>query len=221
MENPVERATTRTSRAGRYNELRIAPCTRDATRKRWVQADCGLDREGVKIRNPKSKIRNGQGFTLIELTIVIVILGVMLSLIIPRLGELGDANLKQSARHLSGMIRFLKDESQARKAVFRLRFDVHEGRYWTEVMTQTTDQSVEFKRFSSEIGSEGSLSGQTTFREVRVSSHPDDPYIQFNPDGWVEQAFLYLRDGSGRDFTLLVKPLTGDTELRDGYVEGK
>ncbi len=92
----------------------------------------------------------------------------MLTLIIPRLGELGEANLKRSARHLTGMIRFLKDESQARKAVFRLRFDVHEGRYWAEVMTQTNDQTVEFKRFSSEMASEGSLSGQTTFRDVRV-----------------------------------------------------
>jgi len=166
------------------------------------------------LRGPQSK-----GFTLIELTIVIVILGVMLTLIIPRLGELGAANLKQSARHLTGMIRFLKDESQARKAVFRLRFDVHEGRYWTEVLTTVSEQAVEFKRYSSEMGSEGSLSGQTTFRDVRVSSHPDDPFIQFTPDGWVEPAFIHLRDGSGRDFTLLVKPLTGDTELREGHVE--
>jgi type II secretion system protein H len=160
-----------------------------------------------------------KGFTLIELTVVIVILGIMLALIIPRLGELGEANLKQSARHLSGMIRFLKDESQARKAVFRLRFDVREGRYWTEVTTLISEQAVEFKRYSSEMGSEGSLSGQTTFRDVKVSSHPDDPYILFTPDGWVEQAYIYLRDGSNRDFTLIVRPLTGDTELREGYVE--
>jgi prepilin-type N-terminal cleavage/methylation domain-containing protein len=212
MENPAAKATTRTSRAGRYSNMQ----------NQFRIADFGFRSRG-KHQNPQSAIHIPQlnGFTLIELTIVIVILGVMLSLIIPRLGELGDANLKRSARHLSGMIRFLKDESQAQKAVFRLRFDVHEGRYWTEVMAQTTDQTVEFKRFSSEMGSEGSLSGQTTFRDVRVSSHPDDPYIQFTPDGWVEQAFMYLRDGSDRDFTLLVKPLTGDTELREGYVEGK
>jgi type II secretion system protein H len=184
-------------------------------------ADCGFDKEGVEIRNLKSKIRNERGFTLIELMVVIVILGVMLSLIIPRLGELGEANLKRSARHLTGMIRFLKDESQARKAVYRLRFDVHEGRYWAEVMTLMSDQSVEFRNYSSAMGSEGSLSGQTTFRDVKVGSHPDDPSIQFTPDGWVENASIHLRDGADKDFTLLVKPLTGATELREGYVEEK
>ena len=163
--------------------------------------------------------KTAQGFTLIELTIIIVILGVMLSLIIPRLGELGDANLKRSARHLTGMIRYLRDESQAQKTVYRLRFDVQGGRYWAEVMTQTSDQAVEFRRLESVIGSEGSLSGQTTFRDVQAASHPDDLYIQFTPDGWVENAAIHLRNGDNKDFTLLVDPLMGTTELREGYIE--
>jgi type II secretory pathway pseudopilin PulG len=173
--------------------------------------------------NPQSAIRipQSEGFTLIELTIIIVIIGVMLSLIIPRLGEIGEANLKRSARHLTGMIRFLRDESQARKAAYRLRFDIQAGHYWAEVMTVTSEQTVEFLRLQSEVGSEGSLSGQTTFRDVKVAGHPDDPYVQFTPDGWVESALIHLRDGDNKDFTLLVNPLLGNTELREGYVEEK
>jgi prepilin-type N-terminal cleavage/methylation domain-containing protein len=184
-------------------------------------SEFGVGRCDARQWFPQSEIRNpnSKGYTLIELTIVIVILGVMLSLIIPRLGEIGDANLKQSSRHLTGVIRFLRDESQARKAVFRLRFDVTEGRYWPEIMASAGEKAVEFRRFSSEMASEGTLAGQTTFRDVKVASHPDDPFIQFTPDGWVEPALIHLRDGDDKDFTLIVKPLTGDTELKDGYLE--
>lgn len=162
---------------------------------------------------------HSKGFTLIELAVVIVVLGVMLSLVIPRLGELGNANLKQSARHLTGMIRYLRDESQAKKAVYYLRFDIQGGHYWTEVLTRMSDQAGEFTRVRSELASEGSLSGQTTFYDVRAGSHPNDPYIQFTPDGWVEKTFIYLKDANDKMFTLIVHPLTGGTELREGQVE--
>lgn len=159
------------------------------------------------------------GFTLIELAMVIVVLGVMISLVIPTLGEMTGANLKRSARHLTGMIRFLRDEAEAKKTVYRLRFDVTGGHYWAETLTVTSDRTAEFKRLSSAISTEGSLSGNTTFKDVKAGSHPDDPYILFTPDGWVEKTFIHLRDGNGKDFTLLVQPLTGETELREGEVE--
>ena len=46
----------------------------------------------------------------------------------------------------------------------------------------------------------------------------EDPYIQFTPDGWVEKAFIYLKDGDGKTFTLIVNPLTGVTALHEGMV---
>ena len=172
--------------------------------------------QGARIKDQQKDIK---GFTLIELTIVIVVLGIMLGLIIPRLGELGEANLKRSSRHLTGMIRFLRDDAQAKKAVYRLRFDVQGGRYWPEVMITTPEQAVEFRKYSSEMAGEGELSGSTTFADVRVSSHPEDPYILFTPDGWVERAFIHLKDGDDKPFTLIVNSLTGDTELREGQIE--
>ncbi len=162
-----------------------------------------------------------RGFTLIELALVIVVLGIMIAIVIPALGEITDANLRRSARHLTGTVRFLRDEAEAKKEVYRLRFDLPNGKYWAEKLTQTSERTAEFKKMSSAITTEGSLAGGTTFVDITAGSHPDEPYILFTPDGWVEKAFIHLRDGNGRDFTLIVKPLTGNTELREGVVEEK
>jgi len=178
-----------------------------------------MKEERTSIRNPHSEIQYRNGFTLIELAVVVVILGVMIALVAPRFADIGEVNLKRSARHLTGMIRFLHEESQAKKTIYRLWFDIQEGRYWAEALTTTSDKTTEFKRMQSVIGGEGSLSGQTTLRDVLAGSHPDEPYLLFTPDGWVENAAIHLRDGDDRDFTLLVKPLTGNTELREGYIE--
>ncbi len=161
-----------------------------------------------------------KGFTLIELAVVVAILGVMIALVAPRFADIGNANLKRSSRHLTGMIRFLRDEAQAKKTVYRLKFDIPAGRYWVEALTYNVDdKTAEYRKVSQVISGEGSLSGNTTFRDIAVPGHPDDPYLMFTPDGWVEHALIHLRDGDDKDFTLLVKPLTGDTELREGYVE--
>ncbi len=172
---------------------------------------------------PQSAVCNPEpkGFTLIELALVIVVLGIMIAIVIPTFSEITDANLRRSSRHLTGTIRFLRDESEAKKEVYRLRFDVPNGQYWAEKLTQTSERTVEFQRLSSAISTEGSLSGNTAFVDIKAGSHPDDPWILFTPDGWVEKAFIHLRDGNGKDFTLIVKPLTGATELREGVVEEK
>jgi type II secretion system protein H len=160
-----------------------------------------------------------RGFTLVELLAVLVVLGIMLAIVIPTFGEITGANLRRSARHLTAVVRLLRGEAEANKTEYRLRFDAQNGQYWAEVAARMSDHTVEWRRLASAISAEGSLSGSTTFRNVVVSGHPDDPTILFTPDGWVENAFIHLRDGSGKDYTLIVKPLTGATELRDGDVE--
>ena len=42
---------------------------------------------------------------------------------------------------------------------------------------------------------------------------------RIHPSGWVEETIIHLDDGAGEMLTLRVSPLTGTTEVFDGYRE--
>lgn len=73
------------------------------------------------------------GFTLIELTLVVLILGVLLTLTLPRLALLGEQRLDSAARRLAVLISYLHDESALRGRIYRLTLDLDRENYRVEV----------------------------------------------------------------------------------------
>ena len=73
-------------------------------------ADCGLriaDFSKVPIRNPKSEIRNLRGragFTLVELILVVIIIGVLATMVVPRLvGRTKEAKVARAKADLAAI----------------------------------------------------------------------------------------------------------------------
>jgi len=73
------------------------------------------------------------GFTLIELALVLLILGVLLTLALPRLAFIGEQRLDSAARRLAVVISYLHDESALRGRIYRLTFDLDRDSYAVEV----------------------------------------------------------------------------------------
>jgi general secretion pathway protein H len=73
------------------------------------------------------------GFTLLEILIVLVIVGLMSGMSIRGLRSLAKSDLRASTSRMSGAVRYLFDRASTTGKYHRLVIDVDEGRYWAEV----------------------------------------------------------------------------------------
>ena len=73
------------------------------------------------------------GFTLLEILIVLVIVGLISGMGIRGLRSLTKTDLRSNTSRLSGAIRYLFDRASTTGKYHRLVIDVDEGRYWAEV----------------------------------------------------------------------------------------
>jgi general secretion pathway protein H len=77
--------------------------------------------------------RSHSGFTLLEILIVLVIIGLISGMSIRGLRSLAKSDLRGSTSRMSGAVRYLFDRASTTGKYHRLVIDVDQGRYWAEV----------------------------------------------------------------------------------------
>ena len=77
-------------------------------------------------------VRTNRGFTLIELLIGLAIIGLIMGLVVSKMGKLFEREMKNSASHLASTIRYIYNKSISEGVTLRLVFDLDEQKYWVE-----------------------------------------------------------------------------------------
>jgi general secretion pathway protein H len=159
-----------------------------------------------------------RGFTLIELAIVVVLLGLVAGLTLPLLGNWGQDDLPGSARRLAGTVRFLYNEAALTRNEHQLIFNLDDGSYQTKVLDQSGNLEP--------VGGSGKgrhLLGDARFEDIVVTSRgrftTGEVTTLFHPSGWLDETVIHLRDEEGHQLSLRFAPLTGAMDLVEGYVE--
>jgi prepilin-type N-terminal cleavage/methylation domain-containing protein len=161
-----------------------------------------------------------KGFTLLELTVTLFIIGLLAIVLVPRLGDLGGARLDAHARRLAALARYLHGEAAFRSQVYRLNYDLDQRTYWVTVLTTVRD-SAEFLPDSSPLARPVQLPPNVTFADVRIPSvglvSTGRVYTHFYPQGYTDPTIIHLRDQQARFVTIIIPPLPAEVGVQEGY----
>lgn len=168
-----------------------------------------------------------KGFTLVELTVVLMIIAVATTLVVPQvLGSITSVRLRESARDLLVAARYAHDFATTRRRVCRLVIDTKQQTYHIEYQSDPQRRPHEFKSMSGGPIKLKRLGKGVEFAHVAIdpTRRPwsDDReaagVITFDPTGGADAAIVQITNGK-RTSSLLIERSSGRATLLDRAVD--
>jgi prepilin-type N-terminal cleavage/methylation domain-containing protein len=162
--------------------------------------------------------RDAKGYTFIELTVVVVLIGLMMAVTMPRFRyTLLTDDLKTATRKLVGIIKSIRSEAiRDQKGLF-LHFDLEANRFWLE-----TADMEETERLTAREKAPVLPAG-IRFVDVWLKGEGKkvggETAIRFYKQGYVQPAAIHLASEDGREWTLVLSPFLGRVEVLEKYVD--
>ncbi len=167
-----------------------------------------------------------RAFTLIEMMVVVVLIGIMAALVIPEMkGSFNDALLRSASRDLVNVFGLASSRAVSLNQCYRVKFDLDNGDY--ELERRVHDgASVDFVPAKDVPGAEGKVDQRIS---VRITFPDDDSQdnnanpgessqtspdaISFYPDGTADAAQIRLADRDGFQLLMQLNPITARVRI--------
>lgn len=188
-------------------------------------------------------ISKQRGFSLLEIMVVLLLIGVFTAIAIPTFRSITGSKLKSTANQLQGLIRDTYARASLSGKTCRIVFDMDQKEYWVEesadaVKAQNKEQEEaeekeardtgkpvkrpEFKAVEDELGEKQKLPEDIYFRSIWIDrfeerANKGQIALYFFPDGYTEEAQIVIADDPDgkRLYNLVVEPLTGTVVIED------
>ncbi len=159
-----------------------------------------------------------KGYTFVELIVVIVMVGIVLTFAAPRLRHaLLTDHLKTVARKMVGILHNLRNEAVREHQTYTLHVDLNSNKFWTADTSMTGGE----QDLAREQGS--ALPADVRIRDVWIQGEgkiaEGEARILFTPKGYTRMSAIHLRSEDGREITLELSPFLSKVNIIDKYVE--
>lgn len=163
--------------------------------------------------------RNSSGFTLIEIVVVMVIIGMVMMLVLPRLPATEGENLKVSARTLAATLRYLQERAATSKSGYHL--SLAPGTETIRIMEAGADGSG--RTPTDPLLQKSPLKEGIQLADVvvpRLGKIVDGQLrLDLGVSGFREFVTFHLRSPDGKFWTVMAFPAGGKVKLYEGYQE--
>ena len=170
------------------------------------------------LHNPvKKSFKHTNGFTLIELIMVIVLIGLMFGITVPRFREsLVNDSLNAASLKLIGLVQDLRERAISGQVSYILHLDIPEKRIWAFASTATEEEQEAARERAFKLPADGTIQGVWSWSSGKFFN---EGTIYFSRKGYIEESMIHLQSEDGRELSLELTPFLGKIKIHEGYVD--
>jgi prepilin-type N-terminal cleavage/methylation domain-containing protein len=172
----------------------------------------------INLKNTSSpRPPDAKGYTLIEISVVIVLVGVILLMAVPRVRDtVTDDRMRSAARHLSGTARELRASAVREQVDHYLHMDLDKRLVWNTRDDMTAENRT-LRRNQARSLPSGVRIADVALIDVGKKNE-GEVIIRFFSQGYVQPAVIHLTDDV-RVMSLILQPFLSAFDVQDKYVD--
>ncbi len=170
-----------------------------------------------QLKSLKKTVANKSGYTLIELIVVIILLGLMFGLVVPKFRQavLSDS-LDATSLRIIGLVEDLRERAISDQISYVLHFDIRGRKLWAFASDATAEEQETARERAYQLPADVIIEDIWSWSRGKIY---DDPTIQFSKKGYIEQSMIHLQSEDGRQLSLELTPFLGSIKIHNGYVD--